>query len=67
MPINFSNGNTWIEQQDYSIPGLGGGKALTRTWNSLWTLALPPEQSGISGQLAQQLRRAHTDFNGRSG
>jgi hypothetical protein len=30
-PINLANGNTWITEQDYSIPGLGGGVALTRT------------------------------------
>jgi hypothetical protein len=48
-PINFANGDTWITQQDYSIPGLGGGLALTRTWNSLWPLMQPPEESGIFG------------------
>jgi YD repeat-containing protein len=35
-PINLTNGNTWIQQQDYSLPGLGGGLELTRTWNSQW-------------------------------
>jgi hypothetical protein len=49
LPINFSNGNTWITHQDYSIPGLGGGLTLSRTWNSLWSLAQPPETSGIFG------------------
>jgi hypothetical protein len=49
LPINFTNGDTWITQQDYSIPGLGGGVTLTRTWNSLWPLVQPPEQSGIFG------------------
>jgi hypothetical protein len=34
MPINLTNGNTWIEQHDYSLPGLGGGLGLSRTWNS---------------------------------
>jgi len=48
-PINFTNGNTWITQQDYSIPGLGGGLNLTRTWNSLWPLKQPPETLGIFG------------------
>jgi hypothetical protein len=48
-PINFGNGDTWISQQDYSIPGLGGGLVLGRTWNSLWSLSQPPEQSGIFG------------------
>jgi RHS repeat-associated protein len=49
MPINVTNGNTWIAQQDYSIPGLAGGLKLTRTWNSLWSLTNPPEQAGIFG------------------
>src|SRR5712692_3813549 len=48
-PINLATGNTWISQQDYSIPGLGGGISLTRTWNSLWSLMQPVEQSGIFG------------------
>ena len=48
-PINFANGDTWIRQQDYSIPGLGGGLALIRTWNSLWPLKQPVEESGIFG------------------
>jgi hypothetical protein len=30
-PIYLANGDTWITQPDYSIPGLGGGLALTRT------------------------------------
>src|SRR4029077_7141666 len=48
-PINFLNGNTWITQRDYSIPGLGGGISLERTWNSLWQRMQPFEQSGIFG------------------
>jgi RHS repeat-associated protein len=48
-PINFANGDTWITQQDYAIPGLGGGLVLARTWNSVWPLMQPPEQSGIFG------------------
>lgn len=48
-PINFTNGNTWITQQDYAIPGLGGGLNITRTWNSQWPLKQPPETLGIFG------------------
>jgi YD repeat-containing protein len=33
-PINVTNGNVWIQQRDYSVPGLGGGLELVRTWNS---------------------------------
>src|SRR5262249_1949090 len=35
-PVNLINGNVWITQQDYALPGLGGGIQLERTWNSLW-------------------------------
>jgi YD repeat-containing protein len=40
-PINLSSGNTFISQSDLSVPGLGGGLAVSRTWNSL--------NSGIQG------------------
>ena len=33
-PIDLATGNTYIEQSDVRIPGLGGGLALTRRWNS---------------------------------
>ncbi len=35
-PINLSSGNTYIIESDISIPGLGGGLKLTRTWNSMF-------------------------------
>jgi len=35
QPINLSSGNTFITQTDVSLPGLGGGINLTRTWNSI--------------------------------
>jgi hypothetical protein len=34
-PIDLATGNTYIEQSDIRVPGLGGGLELTRTWNSL--------------------------------
>jgi YD repeat-containing protein len=34
-PINLSTGNTYIEESDISVPGLGGGLMLSRTWNSI--------------------------------
>ncbi len=40
-PINLSTGNTYVIQSDISIPGLGGGLRLSRTWNSM----LPPMQN----------------------
>src|SRR5262249_39739582 len=35
-PISLATGDTYIEQSDVSIPGLGGGLTLGRTWNSIW-------------------------------
>jgi len=34
-PIDLSTGDTYITQNDVRVPGLGGGLALTRTWNSI--------------------------------
>lgn len=48
-PINLMNGDTWITQQDYSLPGLGGGISVARTWNSLWSSDSPVQQAGIFG------------------
>ena len=39
--IDLATGNTYITQSDLSIPGLGGGLSLSRTWNSL----LPARQN----------------------
>lgn len=40
-PINLTNGNVWVQQRDYSVPGLGGGLELVRTWNSLYGSITP--------------------------
>lgn len=40
-PVNLATGNTYIQQSDLRIPGLGGGLTLVRTWNSMW----PPHES----------------------
>ncbi|MGO8790996.1 MAG: DUF6531 domain-containing protein [Terriglobia bacterium] len=48
-PINLTNGNTWIQQHDYSVPGLGGGLQLSRVWNSRWAYATPPTLAGMFG------------------
>jgi YD repeat-containing protein len=34
-PIDLATGNTYVSQADISVPGLGGGLSLSRTWNSL--------------------------------
>jgi YD repeat-containing protein len=41
--INLTNGNTYIQQADISLPGLGGGLTLNRTWSSIW-----PSSQGLS-------------------
>jgi YD repeat-containing protein len=48
-PINLATGNTYIEQNDLRIPGLGGGLALMRTWNSAWPASLATFEIGIFG------------------
>ena len=48
-PINFSTGDVSITATDYSVPGLGGGLAVTRTWNSQWLQGAPPSPSGMFG------------------
>jgi YD repeat-containing protein len=48
-PINVITGNTWIQQQDYALQGLGGGIELTRTWNSTWSNNRPPKQVSMFG------------------
>ena len=49
QPINLRTGNTYITEQDYSLPGLGGGLGLTRTWNSMWPLSSPGSEIGMFG------------------
>ena len=33
-PINVTNGNMYLQQTDYRLPGFGGGLEITRTYNS---------------------------------
>jgi hypothetical protein len=49
QPINVANGNTWVTQSDYAVPGVGGGLSLSRTWNSLWQNNQPIQLSGMFG------------------
>jgi YD repeat-containing protein len=48
-PISLATGNTWIEQTDIRVPGLGGGLSLVRTWNSLWPSTQTASQIGLFG------------------
>jgi RHS repeat-associated protein len=33
-PVNVTNGNMYLQQTDYRLPGFGGGLEITRTYNS---------------------------------
>jgi YD repeat-containing protein len=48
-PISLATGNTSIEQRDVSLPGLGGGLRLVRTWNSIWPSTQLANQVGLFG------------------
>ena len=48
-PISLATGETFIEENDISIPGLGGGLSLARTWNSTWSSRLAAFQTGMFG------------------
>ena len=48
-PISLLTGNTFIEEVDIKIPGLSGGLALTRTWNSMWPASQSAYQVGPFG------------------
>jgi YD repeat-containing protein len=48
-PINLATGNTYIEQQDIRVPGLGGGLTVARTWNSRWPATQITSSIGIFG------------------
>lgn len=49
QPINLSTGDTFIKQTDISLPGLGGGLTLVRTWNSIWPSTQTASQVGLFG------------------
>src|SRR5258707_10925908 len=48
-PISLATGNTFIEESDFALPGLGGGLALRRTWNSVWPSTQIGHQVGLFG------------------
>ncbi len=48
-PISIATGNTYIEQKDIRIPGLGGGLNLVRRWNSTWPASQSALQVGLFG------------------
>lgn len=48
-PISLATGDTFIKQTDISLPGLGGGLTLVRTWNSIWPSTQTASQVGLFG------------------
>jgi YD repeat-containing protein len=56
-PINLSTGNTFVVQSDISVPGLGGGLNLARTWNSL----LPSWQSSFAFMFSPSWRSTYEE------
>ncbi len=48
-PINLTNGNTYIQETDVRLAGLGGGLMLERTWNSVIPAVESAFQSGMFG------------------
>lgn len=49
QPISLTTGNVYIQQTDVTIPGLGGGLKLVRTWNSMWPATQAATQVGLFG------------------
>jgi len=49
QPIQLASGNTYIDQTDISLPGLGGGLTLRRRWNSAWPSNQIATSIGIFG------------------
>jgi YD repeat-containing protein len=49
QPINLTNGNTYIQQNDVNLPGLGGGLRLDRTWSSIWPASQAQPPTGLFG------------------
>jgi YD repeat-containing protein len=49
QPIELATGNTYIVQTDLSVPGIGGGLTLVRTWNSKWAATQSGSEMGLFG------------------
>jgi YD repeat-containing protein len=49
-PISLATGDTYIQESDVNVPGLGGGLKLLRTWNSLWPISQAGSSMGMFGQ-----------------
>lgn len=49
QPISLATGNTFIEEVDLRLPGLGGGLSLVRRWNSVWPSTQIASSVGMFG------------------
>jgi YD repeat-containing protein len=58
-PICVATGNTYIEQADVSVPGVGGGLNLSRAWNSMWQPSLATYQT--TGQFGPNWRSSYEE------
>lgn len=50
-PINLATGDTDIQETDITVPGIGGGLRLSRSWNSIWPTTLATHSVGAFGPL----------------
>jgi len=57
-PINLATGDTFITQSDLSIPGLGGGLSLSRTWHSQFPFG---ESASINGMFGRNWRSTYEE------
>jgi|ERR1700733_460719 len=57
-PINLATGDTFITQSDMTIPGLGGGLSLSRTWHSTFPFG---ENIPISGMFGANWRSTYEE------
>jgi len=48
-PISLATGDTYIEENDVKVPGIGGGLNLNRTWNSILLSVQGVSASGVFG------------------
>ena len=65
-PIDLATGNTYVTETDLSVPGLGGGLTLSRTWNSL----LPATQNTFAFMFGPNWRSTYEErliFNAPDG
>jgi YD repeat-containing protein len=65
-PIDLATGNVYVSQADISVPGLGGGLSLARTWNSL----APSIQSSFPSMFGSNWRSTYEEriiFNSGDG